>query len=126
MATITVTMEIDFGDYFTKFGFGDGDGPELNYGYHFRPTAIRLFNEALKKYRVRGIKAVDIDPGNIHNNCQIALSTGKKDDYVDIGPDCEGLEMTDLDDKVKENIVKSYNMAEDGFNKVVSEYKENQ
>lgn len=69
-----VEVVIELWDYFSKFGFGDGDdGAAVDMGHEFRQQAIGTVNRHLAAVGVVGIEAVECDPCSIHNNCRIEL-----------------------------------------------------
>lgn len=72
MAKLKVVIELNFEEYFNKWGFGDGDGPEQHWAFDHRQAAIDCLNEEFEK---RGLKsrAEEFDPGSIHNCCRILI-----------------------------------------------------
>lgn len=66
-------VEFDLTDYFSKWGFGDGDDGVLqDLAYKNRERVIRLLNEEFKKAGLP-IKADEAGGGSIHNNCRIQM-----------------------------------------------------
>lgn len=78
MPEIYRNIYIGLEDYFSKFGFDDGN--EEGIGWNNRDLAIRILNKHLKVFK---IKADEIDVSSGHNNCQIAFY--KEDKEIEIG-----------------------------------------
>lgn len=86
MAKVKVEVEFTLDDYFSKYGFGDGDdGAASDYGYSYRDVTVEALNKAFKKYKLP-LRA-DIDEvSSIHNNCRIAVYRvdGTEENEIDI------------------------------------------
>jgi hypothetical protein len=68
-----VKVEIGLEEYFSKYGFGDGDdGAAVDYGYGLREQAIKILDEEMAKLKLP-IKAETYDTMSCHNQCQIIL-----------------------------------------------------
>lgn len=114
MAQVFVEAWVALEDYFSKYGFGDGDdGASTDLGFQYRATAIDIVNEALKKWKLPFL-AQESDTSSIHNNCRIDVvhkSGSSIRDYLEIDMDDgkatlsvqnnEGEEDEKLADKVK-------------------------
>jgi hypothetical protein len=74
MPSVTRKLEVPFKDFFSKYGFNDGDGPEGQIAYDYRQRAIDILNREFKRLKLP-YKATDADYGSIHNNCRIEIQT---------------------------------------------------
>jgi hypothetical protein len=71
MATAKVEVTFELDDYFSKFGFGDGDdGAAVDLGYRWRDAVVEQLNKGFKKYKLP-IVARAVDYGSMHNQCLI-------------------------------------------------------
>lgn len=78
MAKVTISVEFGLDDYFSKYGFGDGDdGASSDLGYEHRESVVDKLNEEFKKVGLP-LKAEAEDYGSIHNNCIISVKHGKE------------------------------------------------
>lgn len=59
-------------DFFTKFGFGDGDQLQMAQAETLRPKIVAAVNAELSRCGLPW-QAVEHDPGTVHNSCRIHL-----------------------------------------------------
>ena len=90
MAKVTLEVEFSLDDYFTKFGFNDGNGgAEESQGYDHMFRAIRILNHKFRMHELP-LEADSYEVGSCHNNCRIKIDK--------VGPDAEEDIYTDEDD----------------------------
>lgn len=78
MIKLDIPIQFDFTDYFSKWGFGDGDG-FVNVGYALRELAEECINAQFKAVKLP-VQTAELDHGGIHNNCRIGFEhVGGKD-----------------------------------------------
>ena len=83
MVIIKTSVELKFKDYFDKYGFGDGQGPDEAIAEDFKDLACKCLNDALGKFKLGGkFQAEEYDPGSGHNNCRILLKQAFEDDPI--------------------------------------------
>lgn len=116
MPSKRVSVTFDLTDYFSKFGFGDGDdGAAVDAGYENRCLAIRIINEEFKKAAVAGINAIESDIGSMHNNCRIELQTDGKPletDGLDTVYVTDKSVPVEVRDKIEQAMLKAYGRFE--------------
>lgn len=81
--------EFRIGDFFNKYGFGDGDDVRLlDRALEVRPRVARALNRAFVK---RGLpyRAVRIDYGTVHNPVRLCLQWKEGETLCEW--DCQGL-----------------------------------
>ena len=85
MATLHIEINIFLEDYFSKFGFGDGDGTgAVDAGYEYRSTAITILNRLFAQTNW-DLKANEIEYNSCHNNCRLVICKGDREIYYDEG-----------------------------------------
>lgn len=82
-------VEFDLTDYFSKFGFGDGDDSILQDLAHTnRELVIGFLNEEFTKAALP-LKAEGYEGSSIHNNCRIDIKRTDQDVEIDWDYDLE-------------------------------------
>lgn len=114
----TLDVHIEMWDYFSNYGFGNGDdSAAVNMGYEFRPQAVDIINRCLAAVGVDCIRAVECDPGGSNNNCCIELI--RTDDHRTEAGDCidilEGVVSGIYDPDLKAKVVRAISMANAEF-----------
>lgn len=115
MPKLMVETYFDLGDYFNKYGFGDGDdGTAKDAGYNWRFTAIEILNSEFKRSKL-GIVFDDEGPeSSLHNSCTIGcrMADGAE---LDVSADDDRLDLTcvqfDEDEKANDKVVERVKKA---------------
>ena len=79
MAKITLEVEFYLDDYFTKFGFNDGNGgAEESEGYSNQHDAVKILNAKFAEHGLP-LEADEYEVGSCHNNCRIWIDKAGAD-----------------------------------------------
>jgi hypothetical protein len=102
---IPIVVSFDLSDYFSKFGFGDGDdSAALEFGYQYRELAIEIINRNLERVGTWW-RATEWEVSSMHNNCLIKI------------PDIDGVGdiLSFFNFELEDGVVADYpdNMSED-------------
>ena len=94
MASIVVETEFDLSDYFSKYGFGDGDDSVAKRaGEDFINLATEVLQKTLTKYKVKWtLKPSIYEQSSFHNDLLIVASDENGQD-LEFEADCESLIM---------------------------------
>lgn len=69
----TIEVSVELGDYFSKYGFGDGDdGAAIELGWTYLDNMVAFFNKEFKRAKLK-LVARRANLMSIHNECQIEL-----------------------------------------------------